>query len=549
MEDLMSESSWSRFASSSVRVLVAFLSFAVVLGCAAKMRAPLPEKDDAESTSTTRLSAGAPVGSVRRKVVMARSQPAAPPTAFLAQEGFERGERPPGLAPRNTELWVIARDFDQPAAQTDPAPIHTGLQAKRPGSDEEIPLPLTHTDVRAEVAGYVGTVRLTEKYRNPFAEKIEAVYVFPLPTDAAVTEFLMIIGERQIRGIIREREEAERVYAEAKQQGYVASLLTQERPNVYTQSVANIEPGKSIDVTLAYFHTLAYADGAYEFVFPMVVGPRFNPPGSSNGVGAVARGGYGRSGQSTEVQYLRPGERSGHDISLTVDIDAGMAIEAVSSPTHRERASAASLRRRDIEDTTVSPAITASPSMRSARPRSPARRGGACASRRAHPRRDGERGVRGLESPRHLLRGAGDAALRSGRSACRLHERRGMRGGCPQRHLPRLRSGTWRGRTCHGAANAQAARFSGSRRAGGREGGARPARALARTGQRPGRPCRGNRRRLRSCDDFRNPIRYGVVGCRARMNVVSLVVDSLHGRSLLAPKEDRLARRVVARRR
>jgi Ca-activated chloride channel family protein len=196
--------------------------------------------------------------------------------------------------------------------------------------------------VRAEVAGYIGTVRVTEQYKNPFAEKIEAVYVFPLPTDAAVTDFLMVIGERQIRGIIREREEAERVYEEAKRQGYVASLLTQERPNVFTQSVANIEPGKSIDVTLSYFHTLPYADGAYEFVFPMVVGPRFNPPGSTSGIGAVARGHHGSSGQPTEVQYLAPDERSGHDISLTVDIDAGMSIESVSSPTHR------------IEDTVIS---------------------------------------------------------------------------------------------------------------------------------------------------------------------------------------------------
>ena len=79
---------------------------------------------------------------------------------------------------------------------------------------------------------------------------------------------------------------------------------------MFTQSVANIEPGKEIDVNIKYFHTLDYVDGWYEFVFPMVVGPRFNPPGLTNGIGAVARGQSGVSGQSTEVHYLRPGERS-----------------------------------------------------------------------------------------------------------------------------------------------------------------------------------------------------------------------------------------------
>src|SRR6185436_7980501 len=98
--------------------------------------------------------------------------------------------------------------------------------------------------------------------------------------------------------------------------------------------VANIEPGKQIDINVKYFHTLAYDDGYYEFVFPMVVGPRFNPPGSTHGVGAVPRGQPGTSGQKTEVQYLRPDERSGHDIGLAVSIDAGVAIEDLRCVNH-----------------------------------------------------------------------------------------------------------------------------------------------------------------------------------------------------------------------
>jgi Ca-activated chloride channel family protein len=198
-----------------------------------------------------------------------------------------------------------------------------------------VPVPLKHTDVRASITGYIATVDVTQQYHNPYAEKIEAIYVFPLPANAAVNEFIMTIGDRKIRGVIREREEARQIYENAKRQGYVASLLTQERPNVFTQHVANIEPGKRIDVNVKYFHTLEYTDGSYEFSFPMVVGPRFNPPGTTDGVGAAGRGNRGVSQQKTEVQYLKENERSGHDIALAVDIDAGVNVEEIKSINHR----------------------------------------------------------------------------------------------------------------------------------------------------------------------------------------------------------------------
>ena len=108
-------------------------------------------------------------------------------------------------------------------------------------------------------------------------------------------------------------------------------MLTQDRPNIFTQSVANLEPGREIDVAIQYFHTLAYADGWYEFVFPMVVGPRFNPAGSTDGIGAVPRGADGASGQKTEISYLASRERSGHDIART-DIDAGWLEETLAQP-------------------------------------------------------------------------------------------------------------------------------------------------------------------------------------------------------------------------
>src|SRR5262249_26607674 len=145
--------------------------------------------------------------------------------------------------------------------------------------EKEVPMPLKHTEVSASITGYIETVNVTQSFLNPYSRKIEAVYVFPLPHNAAVNEFIMTIAERQIRGVIRERKEAEQLYQQAKERGYVASLLTEERPNIFTQRIANLEPVKEIDVSIKYFHELDYLDGWYEFVFPMVVGPRFNPPG------------------------------------------------------------------------------------------------------------------------------------------------------------------------------------------------------------------------------------------------------------------------------
>jgi Ca-activated chloride channel family protein len=203
---------------------------------------------------------------------------------------------------------------------------------------QQVPVPLKHTDVHASIAGSIASVEVTQQFFNPFSGKIEAVYVFPLPENAAVNDFIMTVGDRRIRGIIREREQAQQIYQEARAQGYVASILTEERPNIFTQKVANIEPGKQIDISIRYFNTLSYSDGEFEFAFPMVVGPRFNPPYTSDGVYARGAGMYHQgiwNDKATETQYLRPDQRSGHDISMQVAIDAGATpIESINCKSH-----------------------------------------------------------------------------------------------------------------------------------------------------------------------------------------------------------------------
>ncbi len=194
--------------------------------------------------------------------------------------------------------------------------------------------PLERTKVRASLDGPVASVTVAQRFGNPYAETIEAAYVFPLPDDAAVSDFVLRIGERSIRGIVRERAEAEQLYREARNAGYVASLLTEERPNIFTERVANIEPGRSIEVELTYYNMLAYADGWYEWRFPLVVGPRFNPPHSTQGVAAVPVGGTAGAGQATAVEYLAPGERTGHEVEIEVSIDAGVEIRDIAVPSH-----------------------------------------------------------------------------------------------------------------------------------------------------------------------------------------------------------------------
>src|ERR1051325_3748853 len=181
--------------------------------------------------------------------------------------------------------------------------------------------PLKHTDVKAEISGFISRVVVTQQFENPFKEKIEAVYVFPLSQNAAVDDMTMTVGERTVRGKILTREEAHLVYEEAKSSGKVAGLLDQERPNVFTQSVANILPGEQVKITISYVETLSYVNGAYEFVFPMVVGPRYIPAGVPDG---------SRIPSTT----LPPATRSGHDVSLEVALDAGLIIDNLSSSTH-----------------------------------------------------------------------------------------------------------------------------------------------------------------------------------------------------------------------
>ncbi len=196
--------------------------------------------------------------------------------------------------------------------------------------------PLKYTDVQAEISGYVARVSVKQVFHNPTDRKIEAVYVFPLPQDAAVDDMVMVVGDRRIVGQIRGRDEAREIYEQARAAGHVASLLDQERPNIFTQSVANIEPGVEVAIEISYVETLKYEDGEFEWVFPMVVGPRYIPGGGS-APEPMTRG--KPTGEVPDADRITPpvtpeGTRAGHDISLAVTIVPGLPLHDVRSELH-----------------------------------------------------------------------------------------------------------------------------------------------------------------------------------------------------------------------
>ncbi|MEH1797204.1 VIT domain-containing protein [Nostoc sp.] len=206
-----------------------------------------------------------------------------------------------------------------------------GLYVQSP-QGEQLVFPLKHTEVIAKIAGNLSRVEVIQSFENPFTEPLEAVYVFPLPDEAAVDDMEIKIGDRIIKGNIKKREEAVAIYEKAKQEGRTAGLLEQERDNIFTQSLANIKPGEQIDVTIRYTESLKFEAGNYEFVFPMVVGPRYIPGTLIDGSGDTDR--------VPDASRITPpvvpeGMRSRHNINVTVEIDTGLAISEVRSPSHQ----------------------------------------------------------------------------------------------------------------------------------------------------------------------------------------------------------------------
>ena len=216
-----------------------------------------------------------------------------------------------------------------------------GMLALRRKEGGFLAAPRVRTEVSMRVTGMVARVKVEQQFTNPTAEWQEGVYVFPLPEKAAVDHLSMHVGERVIEGQIRERGEARKVYEQAKQEGRKATLVEQQRPNLFTNSIAHIGPNETVRVEIEYQQTLHYDQGVFRLRFPMTMTPRYIPGAAV--VKPVA--GFGVHGWAQDTDAVpdasqitppvpHPDAGHMHPLSLSIDLDAGFPLATLTSSYH-----------------------------------------------------------------------------------------------------------------------------------------------------------------------------------------------------------------------
>ena len=230
---------------------------------------------------------------------------------------------------------------------------HGTLFMKTEGSSVRRETPLLHTDVQLKITGLIARAHVTQTFRNDSEAWVEGVYVFPLPENAAVDHLHMQVGTRSIEGVIQERGEAKRNYEQAKQTGKKAALVEQERPNMFTNSVANIGPHDTVVVEIEYQQTLRYDQGDFRLRFPTTITPRYIPceePGGCDDVGdddaapEESEPGVSASIEPAIVNTVSDAARITpptlpetikiNPISVHIDLDAGFPLQRIDSPSH-----------------------------------------------------------------------------------------------------------------------------------------------------------------------------------------------------------------------
>ena len=223
-------------------------------------------------------------------------------------------------------LWAFAMSVAWSPAFADDsqaAPAE-GPYFQLAGGDPAIDrLPLKSTQVDARIAGVIADVTITQRYKNEGQRPIEARYVFPGSTRAAVHAMQVRLGGRVLNAKIEEKQRARIQHETAKREGKTSALLEQERPNVFQMNVANILPGDDILVELRYTELVAPTEGRYEFVFPTVVGPRYHKPSTAGG-----------SSSFPATPHLKEGEAPNSSFAMTVRFASPLPVGELRSPSH-----------------------------------------------------------------------------------------------------------------------------------------------------------------------------------------------------------------------
>jgi Ca-activated chloride channel family protein len=247
----------------------------------------------------------------------------------LARLGDDDREAPVEASAEHPRCWQDgkpseASEIDDPTADPETGMLRVQHQGKL------LALPLQHTKFDTVVVGTVAETSVTQIFANPFDEPIEAVYMFPLHERAAVDDYWLTIGERSIRGKMQTREQARETYEQAKQDGRTAGLLEQQRPNVFTQHVANILPGESIEVSMHVVQPLEQEHGVFSLVLPTVVGPRFIP-GTPYGLGFTDEV---PDADKITAPIIPEGYTTCADLDVSVALESGLRPRALRSKFH-----------------------------------------------------------------------------------------------------------------------------------------------------------------------------------------------------------------------
>jgi Ca-activated chloride channel family protein len=230
---------------------------------------------------------------------------------------------------RAAACWLLLSLAASPAgAGTDPG--EGAVLLVRSGGDSAWrPVPALATDVEIRVTGVLARGHVVQRFRNPSDVWLEALYVFPLPDQAAVDHLELRAGGRVIEGRIRERAEAERSYQEARSAGKRAARLGQARPDVFTLSVANLGPGEEVEVALEYQETVPFDAAGFRLRFPMVVAPRYQPEAAQ-----PPSAGDPVDLPPSTPPYLHPADGPANPVRLRVDLEAGFPVAWIASPSH-----------------------------------------------------------------------------------------------------------------------------------------------------------------------------------------------------------------------
>lgn len=207
-----------------------------------------------------------------------------------------------------------------------------------PGTVE--PAPLLKTDIVADVSGPIARYTLRHTFINPGKTWTEAIYTYPLPADSAVDHLVMTVGDRVVKGEIAEKKEAERRYAAARTEGKSAGLVSQQRPNVFSTSVANIAPGAHVIIEIGFQEALQRNGEGYRLRMPLVVGPRYYPNSRPSVVAADWTSGRHEqkplgTNEAPISTLLRPeASGKGNPVTVEIDLDAGFPLGDIESPSH-----------------------------------------------------------------------------------------------------------------------------------------------------------------------------------------------------------------------